>query len=108
MIFELRRYELNKTNKNYFYKRFEEKLLPIFNKYGFKIVGAWDVLDEGKSETIYILEWDNIEIMQKTWKVFHQDKEWKDIKEISLKEYGVLVDSTHSTIMKPTSYSSYK
>jgi peptidoglycan/xylan/chitin deacetylase (PgdA/CDA1 family) len=108
VIYELRRYELNKINKKYFYERFSTKLLPIFDKYGFKIVGAWDVHDEEKAETIYILEWKDLETLQNTWEIFHQDQEWKDIKEQSLKEHGLLVNATHSTIMKPTTYSPIK
>jgi NIPSNAP len=108
MIYELRRYELNKANKKRFYERFEKQLLPIFDKYGFKIVGAWDVRDENKTETIYILQWKDLKTLQSTWEAFHKDQEWKDIKEQSLKDYGVLVDSTHSIIMDPTDYSPLK
>ncbi|HEY1645769.1 MAG TPA: NIPSNAP family protein [Candidatus Saccharimonadales bacterium] len=106
MIYELRRYELNKPNKKHFYERFQTKLLPIFDKYGFKVIGAWDVEDQ--AETIYILEWKDSETMKETWEIFHKDQEWIDIKAKSLKEHGVLVEDTHSILMNPTTYSPVK
>jgi hypothetical protein len=55
MIYELRRYELFSHNKKAFHDRFQNHFLPLSEKYGFKLIGAWDTeIGDGPSFT-YIL-----------------------------------------------------
>lgn len=104
MIYELRRYELERRNKSHFYERFEKQFLSIAKKYGLKIVGAWDA--ENSTETVYILAWPNLETLQSTWQKVLTDEEWIQIKKDSKEKYGDLVLKTHSEVLNPTSYSS--
>ena len=105
MIYELRKYELQQHNKKQFYKRFGEQLMPIFEKIGFRLVGAWDTVIGDVPETTYILAWKDLNERQLKWAELNADPEWSKIKKISFEQYGPLVVKTHSQILSPTSYS---
>ena len=104
MIYELRRYKLEPRNKIYFYERFEKQFLPIANRHGLKVVGAWDV--NNSSETVYILAWPDLATLQSTWEKILADEEWIQIKKDSKEKFGDLVLQTHSEVLHPTRYSS--
>ncbi len=105
MIYELRRYELQQHNKTAFYERFEKQLMPIFGKYGFKLVGAWDTIIGDVPECTYILAWEDLNTRQDAWAKLNADADWSRIKQESQEKHGTLVLKTHSQILKATNYS---
>src|ERR1017187_5323710 len=105
MIYELRRYELYQHNKKAFYERFGTQLTPIFKKYGFNLVGAWDTEIGDVPETTYILAWKDLNTRQEAWANLNNDEEWALIKKQTTEKYGPLVSKTHSQILTPTDYS---
>lgn len=105
MIFELRRYELQQHNKAAFYERFSKQLMPIFERYGFKLVGAWDTVIGDVPEYTYILAWEDLNTRQAAWAKLNSDEEWSNIKRESQEKHGTLVLKTHSQILAATDYS---
>lgn len=105
MIYELRRYELQQHNKKQFYERFGKQLMPIFERLGFKLVGAWDTVIGDVPETTYILAWKDLNTRQEAWAKLNADPEWIQIKKDTGEKHGHLVLKTHSQILSPTDYS---
>jgi hypothetical protein len=105
MIYELRKYELQQHNKKAFYERFDKQLMPILERIGFRLVGAWDTEIGAVPETTYILAWNDLNERQEKWALLNSDPDWTDIKKTSFEKHGALVLKTHSTILNPTSYS---
>ncbi len=108
MTYELRRYQLFPHNKKAFHERFADHALPIMEKYGFKVIGAWDTeIGEGPTFT-YILAWEDLNVRQAAWDKFNTDPEWAQIKKETHEAHGQLVARTHSEIMRATGYSLLK
>jgi hypothetical protein len=105
MIYELRRYELFAHNKKAFHERFETHALRIMGKYGFKLIGAWDIEIGDGPEFTYILAWPDLNTRQGAWDEFNTDEEWAKVKKDTHAAHGQLVWKTHSEIAKPTKYS---
>lgn len=105
MIYEIRRYELQQHNKNAFYERFDKQLMPILDKHGFKLMGAWNTVIGDVPETTYILAWEDLNTRQEAWKNLNADEDWARIKKESQEKHGTLVLKTHSQILAPTPYS---
>jgi hypothetical protein len=108
MIYELRRYELQQNNKAAFYERFEVQLMPLFEKYGFKLEGAWDTAIGDVPEYTYVLAWTDLNTRQAAWAKLNEDVDWTRIKKESQEKHGALVLKTHSQILQPTNYSPLK
>lgn len=79
--------------------------MPLFSKYGFKLVGAWDTMIGDVPETTYILAWSDLNTMQKAWVDLNADVDWAQIKKESFEKHGPLVLKTHSQILAPAAYS---
>lgn len=108
MIYEIRRYELQQHTKAAFYERFEKELLPLFDKYCFKMVGSWDTVIGDVPENTYILAWNDLNERQTAWAALNSDAEWINIKRVSQEKHGTMVVKTHSQIISPTKYSPQK
>ena len=105
MIYELRRYELFPHNKKAFHDRFQNHALRFFEKYSFKLIGAWDVeIGSGPAFT-YLLAWEDLNTRQTAWDGFNSDPGWSEVKRETHKAHSQLVGKTHSEIVKPTAYS---
>ena len=91
MIHQLRIYKINPELKTEFDTRFREHALRIMQTYGFVINAMWYSDFEDKTEFVYILEWSDIETLEKQWMAFMTDKEWEDIKLKSREQYGEMV-----------------
>lgn len=107
-IHQLRIYEIPKENKQVFLDRFREHALRIMKKYGFTIVAIWESEFREKTEFVYLLEWKNEEAMKTGWEVFMGDKEWKDIKARTAKQYGNFVNDIEDRILKIENFSPEK
>ena len=102
MVYEIRRYELQQHNKKHFYQRFGQQLMPIFERCGFRLIGAWDVDIGSVPETTYILAWEDLNERDEKWSQLNADQQWAEIKAETFQKYGPLVLKTHSQIVKPT------
>ncbi|MDR6371161.1 heme-degrading monooxygenase HmoA [Chryseobacterium bernardetii] len=107
-IHQLRIYEIPKENKLVFLDRFRDHALRIMKKYGFTIVAIWESESKDKTEFVYLLEWKDEATMKKSWERFMADKEWKEIKAKTAKQYGNFVNEIEDRTLKLTDFSPEK
>ncbi|WP_106915919.1 NIPSNAP family protein [Chryseobacterium aurantiacum] len=107
-IHQLRIYEIPKENRQVFLDRFRDHALRIMKKYGFTIVSIWESEFNEKAEFVYLLEWKDENTMKTAWQGFMADKEWKDIKMKTAKEYGNFVNEIEDRTLKLTDFSPEK
>ncbi|MFS4428499.1 NIPSNAP family protein [Chryseobacterium sp. S90] len=107
-VHQLRIYEIPKENRQVFLDRFRDHALRIMKKYGFTIVSIWESEFREKTEFVYLLEWKNEETMKTAWDGFMADKEWKEIKARTAKQYGDFVNEIEDRTLKLTDFSPEK
>jgi len=105
-VYELRVYHTVEGKLEELLRRFREHTTKLFEKHGIKNVAYWTPVDEPlKGKTlIYILEHPSREAAAANWKAFHDDAEWKSVKDKS-EENGKLVEKMDSTYMSLTDFS---
>ena len=74
-------------------------------KYGFNIVALWESVTASKLEFIYILNWPDMETMERQWKVFLADQEWIDIKKKMDLDIGEPVLKATGRVLESIEYS---
>ena len=104
-LHQLRIYELNRSNKDAFHRRFQDHALRIMKRHGFRIIDMWESDNGKKVEFVYLLSWPDKDTMDSRWKDFLADQEWVDIKRKSVAESGELVGEVSSRSMTRVSYS---
>ena len=104
-LHQLRIYELNRSNKDAFHRRFQDHALRIMKRHGFRIIDMWESDSGKKVEFVYLLSWPDKATMDSRWKAFLADQEWIDIKRKSVAESGELVGEVSSRSMTRVSYS---
>lgn len=102
---QLRIYEINRDNKDDFHKRFQHHALRIMQRYGFRVVDAWESDTGEKIEFVYILAWPDRATMDASWAGFLADQEWIDIKKRTGAESGQLVRKANGQPLRRVSYS---
>jgi hypothetical protein len=102
---QLRIYEINRSNKDAFHRRFQDHALRIMKRHGFRIMDMWESDTGRKVEFVYLLTWPDKDTMDSRWKDFLADQEWIDIKRKSVAESGELVGEVSSRSMTRVSYS---
>ena len=102
---QLRIYELNRSNKDAFHRRFQDHALRIMKRHDFRIIDMWESDTGKKVEFVYLLSWPDKDTMDARWKEFLADQEWIDIKRKSVAESGELVGEVSSRSMTRVSYS---
>jgi len=107
-VHQLRIYEVPKENKQVFLDRFRDHALRIMKKYGFTIVAIWESEFREKTEFVYLLEWKDEDTMKTAWEGFMADKEWKEIKARTAKQYGNFVNEIEDRTLKLTDFSPEK
>lgn len=90
-IQQLRVYGMVERNRDAFDARFRDHALRIMRKHGFDVVAAWyasgrDDADGDAREFVYLLQWPDRDAMERGWKAFMADEEWKRIKRDSARE----------------------
>lgn len=105
-VYELRLYHVNEGKMDALKARFGDHTDAIFRRHNMKSIGYWQPEDGQESQTlfVYILEHPSREAAEKNWAAFHDDPEWKKVKEESEKN-GPLVERIDHYFMDPTSYS---
>lgn len=107
-VHQLRIYEVPKENRQVFLDRFRDHALRIMKKYGFTIVSIWESEFRDKVEFVYLLEWKDEAAMKTAWEGFMADKEWKEIKARTAKQYGNFVNEIEDRTLKLTDFSPEK
>jgi len=102
VIYEHRSYTLLPGRKPEFIESFG-KLMPLFEKYGAKVVGVWET-DVGESnEVIYILAFENFAQREDFWEKFRQDEVF-----LEYRQQGPRTVNVTNKILRPTEYSPLK
>lgn len=107
-VHQLRVYEVPKENKQVFLDRFRDHALRIMKKYDFTIVAIWESEFADKTEFVYLLEWKDEATMKTAWEGFMADKEWKEIKARTAKQYGNFVNEIEDRTLRLTDFSPEK
>jgi hypothetical protein len=105
MIHQLRVYEIFEHNKAAFHARFRDHAARIMRGYGFAIVAMWEVLREGRTEFVYLLQWPDESTMREAWGRFMADDGWKEIKRVTAAEHGDMVGGIEERVLRLTEYS---
>ena len=108
MLYELRHYDirsprgLDRVND-----RFEQHVIPIWNRIGIEPVGFWPVIIGSPSPRLtYILAWKDLAQRQALWDAFEADSVWrKAVAETNAAWGGSPIHTFTSSILKPTTFS---
>jgi hypothetical protein len=104
MIYELRNYEVIPGKMPILNERFAKVTMPLFEKYGFNVVGFWTA-DVGTSNVLtYMLAFDDLAHREKAWAAFRADPVRAKAFAESERD-GVLVARITNSILRPTAYS---
>jgi len=104
-IYEMRVYYAAPGKLDDLNARFRNHTMTIFERHGMKNVGYF--VPEGENperKLVYFLEFPNREALDKAWKAFGADPEWKKVAQESEKN-GRLVTNVVRTFLQPTDYS---
>jgi NIPSNAP len=105
MIYEWRVYEVIPGRKKLLYERFAKHTVRLFEKHGMKVVGFWENVIGGRTNTLYyMLAFESLGHLEEAWRGFSADPEWHEAVRDSEKD-GPIVASITNLILKPTSFS---
>jgi heme-degrading monooxygenase HmoA len=104
-IHQLRIYEIFEGNKQAFHDRFRDHATRIMARHGFRILSMWESQAQGKTEFVYVLEWDDEARMKAAWAAFMADPEWSEIKRVTGAANGRLVGAIQDRTLRLTPYS---
>ena len=103
MIYEHRTYNILPGMMPAFVEAFGSLIVPLFEKYGAKLVGSWQTAIGQNNEFVYILGFQDLAAQEKFWAVFRKDEQFK-----TYRQGGVRVAHVVNKILRPTSYSPLK
>lgn len=108
MIYEWRVYEIVPGRKRALNERFANHTVRLFKKHGMEVVGFWESMIGGRTNTLYyLLAFKNLGHLEEAWKSFSSDAEWQEV--VSKTETdGPIVASITNIVLKPTQYSPLK
>jgi hypothetical protein len=105
MIYEWRVYEIIQGKKKLLNERFAKYTVQLFEKHGMSVVGFWESVIGGRTNTLYyMLAFEDLGHREEAWKSFSSDPEWQRAAADSEKD-GPIVASITNMILKPTQYS---
>ncbi len=105
MIYEWRVYEIVPGKKKLLNERFAKHTMMLFEKHGMSVVGFWESMVGGRTNTLYyMLAFKDLDHLESAWKDFQSDPEWQEVARVSEKD-GPLVVSITNMALKPTYYS---
>src|SRR3546814_11739314 len=73
---QLRVYEIDRSNKNAFHRRFQDHAVRIMKLHDFRSIDMWERDKGEKIEFVDILSWPNKATINSRWQSFLADKEW--------------------------------
>jgi len=105
MIYEWRVYAIIPGKKKLLNERFAKHTIGLFEKHGMTVVGFWENVIGGRTNTLYyMLAFKNLDHLETAWKNFASDPEWQEVASNSEKD-GPLVVSETNMVLKPKQYS---
>jgi len=109
MLYELREYKAVAGRLPVLLKRFENEVLPLWERHGIRATGFWTTLI-GPSANValhYMVEWESLTEREEKWGAFVRDPEWHRIRDTSELD-GPFVAEFSNSILMPTSFSRLK
>jgi heme-degrading monooxygenase HmoA len=97
MLYELRHYIPVPGKEAAILNRFKKHTFGIFKKYGFKTLNFW-IDAKGSGQIRYVLVWESLSSMEKSWERFRRDQEWIEAKEATEKD-GPIVERIESILL---------
>ena len=108
MLYELRIYHAMPGRMPDLNRRFETITLKIWERFGIRQVGFWNVqIGESNQDLYYMLEWKDLAERERIWSAFMADPEWQKARAETEKN-GPLLQSISNYILAPTVYSKMK
>jgi hypothetical protein len=108
MLYELRIYHAMPGRMPDLNKRFETITLKIWERFGIRQVGFWNVqIGESNQDLYYMLEWKDLAERERVWAAFMADPEWQKARAETEKN-GPLLTSISNYMLSPTAYSRMK
>ena len=108
MIYERRIYEIVPGKRKALNERFAKSTIRLFEKHGMKVVGFWESLVGGSTNTLYyMLAFSDLGHLESAWKSFRADPEWTEVADSTEKD-GPLVVHVTNIALSPTDYSPMK
>lgn len=102
--FELRTYYAAEGKLDELLARFENHIMPIFEKYGMVNVAYWVPTPNNDNQLIYLLGYENRDARTTAWGKFREDPDWLKARAAS-EVNGSLVDSVKNVFLNYTDYS---
>ena len=103
-IYELRTYTTAPGKLPVLLERFGRSNLPLFEKHGIELVGAWTPVEQG-DQLIYLLRFPSRDAVAKAREAFGSDPDWKALFAKEKEEHGEVVAKVESVFLSPTDYS---
>ncbi|MFC1993415.1 NIPSNAP family protein [Chloroflexota bacterium] len=103
MIYEHRTYNILPGKIPEFIEAFGKMIVPLFEKHGAKLIGAWQTHIGQNNEFFYILGFEDLNSQERFWRNFRQDEQFQEYLQSGPKVAYVI-----SRILHPTSYSPIK
>jgi len=108
MLYELRIYHAMPGRMPDLNRRFETITLKIWERFGIRQVGFWNVqIGESNQDLYYMLEWKDLAERERIWSAFMADPEWQKARAETEKN-GPLLQSISNYMLTPTVYSKMK
>jgi NIPSNAP len=105
MIYEWRVYEIIPGKKRLLNERFAKHTVRLFKKHGISVVGFWENMIGGRTNTLYyLLAFADLGHLEAAWKDFGSDPEWQEVVSTSEKD-GPIIASITNMVLRPTQYS---
>jgi hypothetical protein len=105
MIYEWRVYDIIPGKRKPLNDRFANHTVSLFRKHGMEVVGFWESVIGGRTNTLYyMLAYKDLGAREAAWKSFSSDPEWQEVATNSEKD-GPLVASIRNMVLQPTQYS---
>ena len=108
-VYQLRTYTTAPEKLDVLLDRFEATNLPLFEKHGITLVGAWtpepEAQPEGEPRLVYLVSFPSVEAGEAAWKAFSDDPEWQKVFSAEKEEHGQVVTEVETVYLAPTDYS---
>lgn len=106
-VYELRTYTAAEGKLPVLLERFGRSNLPLFEKHGIELIGAWTPAEPGEQgeRFVYLLRFPSREAVAKARESFGSDPDWKALFAKEKEEHGEVVAKVESVFLSPTDYS---
>jgi hypothetical protein len=105
MIYEKRTYRCAPGRMPAVLQRFENVVLALWQRHGYRPVGFWtELIGDDSRQLHYLLQWDDLAQREACSRAFGTDPQWLEARNRTDAE-GPLVEKVSTTILAPTAFS---